>query len=276
MKKISSFIGFLAFLYSFIIAETMYAKTLKEVVESKYRTDQYKARDKYRNPLETLGFFGIKNNMTVIELQPSGGVSPGGWYTEILAPYLMDNGLLIAAHFNPNESKWRADMRKNFEKRIKNYPYFSKIEMSVLSMPPIKLTKDNSVDMVLTFRNLHNWLKSGYLEEVFKVSFDALKEGGIFGVVEHRAPEEFSIEKMIKTGYVKESYAINIAEKVGFKLLSKSEVNGNPLDLKEHKNGVWTLLPTLRISDNSLREKYLSLGESDRMTLKFIKPSQKN
>ena len=143
-------------------------------------------------------------------------------------------------------------------------------------MPPVKLTDDDSVDMVLTFRNLHNWLKSGYLEEVFRVSFDALKEGGIFGVVEHRAPEDFTIEKMIKTGYVKESYAITIAQKVGFQLINKSEINENPLDTKEHENGVWTLLPTLRVSDDTLREKYLSIGESDRMTLKFVKPIQKN
>ena len=242
MKKIILIISVLILFCSFISGETLNEKKLEQVVDSKYRTEEYKKRDKYRNPIETLNFFGIKKNMTVIELQPSGGVSPGGWYTEILAPYLMDNGLLIAAHFNPSESKWRADMRRNFEKRIKDYPYFSKIKMSVLSMPPVKLTDDDSVDMVLTFRNLHNWLKSGYLEEVFRVSFDALKEGGIFGVVEHRAPEDFSIEKMIKTGYVKESYAITIAQKVGFQLINKSEINENPLDTKDHENGVtWSL-----------------------------------
>ena len=125
--------------------------------------------------------------MKVIELQPSGGNSPGGWYTEILAPFLKTNGLLIAAHFDPRESDWRARMRKGYEERIKYEKDFNKIQMAVLSMPPIKLAKDNSVDMVLTFRNLHNWLKSCYLENVFLVSFNALKKGGIFGFVEHRA-----------------------------------------------------------------------------------------
>ena len=271
MKKITTIINFLLVLTIILEIKLVYSQSLVDVIEGKYRTEEYVKRDKYRNPLETLSFFGIKNDMTVLELQPSGGVSPGGWYTEILAPYLMNNGLLIAAHFNPKESKWRSNMRKKFEKRIQDYPYFRKIKMSVLSMPPIKLTSDNSVDMVLTFRNLHNWMKSGYLEEVFQVSYNALKVGGIFGVVEHRAPKTFSIEEMIKSGYVSESYVIEVAKKVGFKLIERSEINANPLDDKEHENGVWTLLPTLKLNDAGLRKKYIDIGESDRMTMKFIK-----
>ena len=167
-------------------------------------------------------------------------------------------------------------MRKKFENRIKNEPNFSKIKMSMLSMPPNKLAEDNSVDMVLTFRNLHNWLKRGYLEEVFKVSYEALKPGGIFGVVEHRAPDYFSIKKMIDNGYVTENYTIKVASNVGFILVSKSEINSNPLDTKDYDNGVWTLPPTLRINDDEEIEKYISIGESDRMTLKFIKPLMTN
>ena len=163
-------------------------------------------------------------------------------------------------------------MRESFEERIKNNSDFKDIEMSVLSMPPKKLTSDNSVDMVLTFRNLHNWLKAGYLKEVFQVSYDALKPGGIFGVVEHRAPSNFSIKDMNKTGYVTEELAINIAKKVGFVLEEKSEINANNLDSKDHKNGVWNLLPTLKLKKPNDKEKYLIIGESDRMTLRFIKP----
>ena len=138
-------------------------------------------------------------------------------------------------------------------------------------MPPEKLTSDNSVDMVLTFRNLHNWLKSGYLENVFQVSFNALKKGGIFGVVEHRAPETFDVAKMNASGYVTESLAIKLATEVGFILVDKSEINANKKDKKNYPKGVWTLPPTLKLQDKN-KDKYLKIGESDRMTLKFIKP----
>jgi predicted methyltransferase len=144
--------------------------------------------------------------------------------------------------------------------------------MSMLSMPPDKLAEDNSADMIVTFRNLHNWLKSSSLKEVFKVSYQALKPGGVLGVVEHRAPENFSIKEMIKTGYVTESLAINYAKEVGFVLDKKSEINANPSDTKDHVNGVWNLPPTLKLYDARERQKYLSIGESDRMTLRFIKP----
>lgn len=255
-----------------IISNQLLATSLIDVINSESRTLEYKKRDHFRNPFKTLSFFKISNDMTVIELQPSGGNSPGGWYTEILAPFLKDNGLLIAAHFNPEESKWRAKMRRTFEERVKYNSNFNKIKMSVLSMPPIKLAEDNSADMVVTFRNLHNWLKSGYLKEVFLVSYQALKPGGILGVVEHRAPSYYSIDTMIKTGYVTEALAINYAQEVGFVLQEKSEINANEKDTKDHANGVWNLPPTLKLYDARDREKYLSIGESDRMTLRFIKP----
>jgi len=267
-------ISFLLIVFFNLLAIELSAISLKNSVDSDERTPEYKKRDIYRNPYDTLSFFKITDSMTVIELQPSGGNSPGGWYTEILAPFLKDNGLLIAAHFNPKESEWRAKMRRTFEERVKYDNNFNKIKMSVLSMPPSKLAKDNSADMVLTFRNLHNWLKSGYLKEVFHVSFQALKPGGIFGVVEHRAPADFTIKKMIKTGYVTEELAIRYAQEVGFILEEKSEINSNYKDSKSHVNGVWNLLPTLKLNDARERSKYLSIGESDRMTLRFVKPNK--
>ena len=138
-------------------------------------------------------------------------------------------------------------------------------------MPPTKLAEDNSVDMILTFRNLHNWLRSDNLKNVFQVSYNALKNGGILGVVEHRAPESFNVSKMKKTGYVTESLTIKMATDVGFILVDKSEINANKKDTKDYPEGVWTLPPTLKLGEKD-KEKYLSLGESDRMTLKFIKP----
>ena len=262
----------LLFASNLIFFSLVNAKNLDSFINSDNRTPSYKERDKFRNPKQTLTFFKIKNNMKVIELQPSGGNSPGGWYTEILAPFLKEEGLLIAAHFNPEEAEWRAKMRMNFIDRIKNNNDFKKIKMSVLSMPPIKLAEDESVDMVLTFRNLHNWLKSGYLKEVYQVSFQALKPGGIFGIVEHRAPENFTIAEMKKSGYVTESLAIKLAMEVGFLLEEKSDINANILDKKNHPNGVWNLPPTLKINDSQDEQKFLDIGESDRMTLRFIKP----
>ena len=262
----------LLFASNLIFFSLVNAKNLDSFINSDNRTPSYKERDKFRNPKQTLTFFKIKNNMKVIELQPSGGNSPGGWYTEILAPFLKEEGLLIAAHFNPEEAEWRAKMRMNFIDRIKNNNDFKKIKMSVLSMPPIKLAEDESVDMVLTFRNLHNWLKSGYLKEVYQVSFQALKPGGIFGIVEHRAPENFTTAEMKKSGYVTESLAIKLAMEVGFLLEEKSDINANILDKKNHPNGVWNLPPTLKINDSQDKQKFLDIGESDRMTLRFIKP----
>ena len=246
--------------------------TLKDAINSDNRTAKYSERDKYRNPMQTLSFFNIKNSMHVIELQPSGGNAPRGWYTEILAPFLKDNGKLIAAHFDPSASAWRAEFRNKFELQVKNESDFKKIEMSTLYMPPKELASPNSIDMVLTFRNLHNWLKSGYLKEVFEVSYNSLKPGGIFGVVEHRAPESFTKEEMIKSGYVSESLAIDLAKEVGFILEEKSEINSNSFDTKNYSNGVWSLPPTLKINDARNRQKHLSIGESDRMTLRFTKP----
>ena len=274
LSKKNILINFLfCLLFSFLSFESLISDdALKKAILSEDRTAEYVQRDRYRNPLGTLSFFQIKKNMTVIELQPSGGISPTGWYTEILAPFLRKNGLLIAAHFNPSESEWRKNMRRTFEEKVKYDKNYNKIQMSMLSMPPRKLTKDNSADMVLTFRNLHNWLKSGYLKEVFQVSYNALKPGGIFGVVEHRAPDNFEISDMKKQGYVSEKLTIKLAKEVGFILKDKSEINANPKDSKDHPNGVWNLPPTLKVNDDKDRNKFLNIGESDRMTLKFIKP----
>ena len=150
MKKIHNVtLYFFIIIFSFILVKLSYTQSLESVINSTNRTPSYVERDKYRNPLNTLSFFKLKNNMKVIELQPSGGNSPGGWYTEILAPYLKKNGLLIAAHFNPKESEWRAMMRKGYEKRIENNEDFHKIQMAVLSMPPIKLNPDLFISSIV-------------------------------------------------------------------------------------------------------------------------------
>ena len=239
------------------------AHDLQSAVNSEDRDSKNVARDSSRHPLETLSFFGIESDMTIIELSPG-----GGWYTEILANFLHEPGNLIAAHFDPNsERAYFKRSRANFEKKMGANSMFDNVQMSAINS---NLAKPNSVDAVLTFRNLHNWL-GAEMDLIFSNSYKALKPGGIFGVVEHRAKPGTSMDVMKKSGYVTEEHAIEIANKHGFELVAKSEINANPKDTKNYPGGVWTLPPNLRLKDVD-REKYLEIGESDRMTLLFKKP----
>lgn len=242
---------------------------LATVTSSDKRSPEHLHRNAARHPLETLTFFGIKPSMTVVEIWPG-----SGWYTEILAPYLKENGSLYAAHF-PKDSnvKFFRIYREKFEQKLAAQPAlyqnvtlteFSPNAMSVIS-------PENSADMVLTFRNVHNWMSAGGEKLAFLSFYRALKPGGILGVVEHRAKPGTSIEAMKASGYVTEEYVIQLAEAAGFKLLARSEINANPKDSADHPKGVWTLPPTLRLKEEN-KDKYLAIGESDRMTLKFIKP----
>ena len=239
-----------------------FAHDLKGAIASEDRTPKNVARDVYRHPYETLDFFGIKQDMTVIELTPG-----GGWYTEILANYIHYPGTLIAAHFNPDAGGYYKRGRANFEKKMNSSPMYGRVEIVNIDST---LAESNSVDAVLTFRNLHNWL-GPLLDTIFSNSYKALKPGGIFGVVEHRANEGTTLEMMKKSGYVTEKHAIEMAKKHGFELVSKSEVNSNPKDIKNYPKGVWTLPPNLRMKEVD-KQKYLEIGESDRMTLLFRKP----
>ena len=235
-------------------------------ISSSDRTPEYMDRDQFRHPKETLIFMGISSDMNVVELWPS-----RGWYSEILAPFLKEEGNYLGAGLDPNYSSWaKRVIKRNADRRAQN-EIFSSMQMTTLFIDETPITNKNSVDMVLTFRNLHNWLKAERLMDVFNKSYAVLKPGGIFGVVEHRAIPGTSIEDMNKSGYVTEKLAIEYAEKAGFVLIATSEINANPKDGTIHPKGVWTLPPTLRLGDED-KEKYLAIGESDRMTLKFIKP----
>ena len=260
MIKLLSLLS-LSFLFSFSF--DISAHDLKAAIQSEDRTPKNILRDEYRNPFETLTFFQIKPEMKVIELSPG-----GGWYTEILANYLHEPGVLIAAHFDQNSKiEYFKNSRKRFEQKVESSPVFDNVEIVDLSS---ELADEGSVDAVLTFRNLHNWL-GPQMDLIFSNSFKALKSGGLFGVVEHRANPGTSISDMKKSGYVTEEHAIMIAEKHGFVLVGKSEINANLKDSKDHPKGVWTLPPNLRLKEVN-RSKYLSIGESDRMTLLFKKP----
>lgn len=237
---------------------------LKSAIAGEHRSAANKARDTWRHPYETLTFFGIKPTMTVIELAPS-----GGWYTEILAPYLQGQGKLFGAAPSP-ESRYG----KTFaDKLAGDKALYGKVT-PVLFEPParIELGAPNSADMVVTFRNIHNWLGNGddAVLTVFKEVHKVLKPGGVLGVVEHRLPASKQQDAKASSGYMHEAYVIRMAERAGFKLAARSEVNANPKDTADHEKGVWTLPPVLTNKDKD-REKYLAIGESDRMTLKFVK-----
>ena len=251
MKTIKSFFLVLALL---INVPNLLGHTLKESIESQDRTPQFTSRDVYRHPYETLTFFNIQPDMTVVELNPG-----GGWYTEILANYIHYPGTLIAA-----QGSYYMD---GFKKKMDSNPMFGRVEIVTLSS---NLADPNSVDAVVTFRNLHNWL-GPQMDSIFKSSLIALKPGGIFGVVEHRANPGTDLKGMKSSGYETEAHAIEVALKNGFELVAKSEINANPKDTKDHPRGVWTLPPRLRLGDED-RKKYVSIGESDRMTLLFRKP----
>ncbi|RLV59843.1 methyltransferase [Parashewanella curva] len=234
-----------------------------------YRTAKEKARDKYRHPKATLDFFGIKPTDTVIEIWPG-----GGWYSNILAPALKGSGEFIAAHF-PSDSavKYYRTSRAKYDVKFKDHPERYGLISVTSFMPPAHpvMAPAESADVVLTFRNVHNWIANDNEIEVFKAAYNALKPGGTFGVVEHRAKPDATRLEMIESGYVTEKFVKELAQKTGFKLVASSEVNANPKDTKNYPSGVWTLPPRLRLGDQN-KAKYLAIGESDRMTLKFIKP----
>jgi predicted methyltransferase len=241
---------------------------LRAVVSSDQRSAANKARDPYRHPVETLTFFGIRPDMTVVELWPF-----GGWYTEILAPYLREHGKLYAAAMDPASTS-KNDLRYNSELHdlFAAHPQmFDKVQLSVLAPGKMEIAPEGSADMVVTFRNIHNWAWAGIDRQVFAAAFRALKPGGILGVEEHRNNDPNFAPKKPPEAYVGEKWAIAMIESVGFKYAGDSDINRNPKDTKDYPKGVWTLPPYYAEGDKD-REKYAAIGESDRMTLKFIKP----
>ena len=236
-----------------------------------HRADGNWVRNRHRHPLETLQFFGLEPSMSVVEIWPG-----SGWYSEILAPVLRANGKFYAAGFALSAKrppKWRKNMQRQFQEKLAARPdVYDQVIVTVLSVPErTEIAPPDSADLVLTFRNVHNWMNGDYAQELFVAMFRALKPGGVLGVVEHRARPGTALEAMKKTGYVTEAQVIAYAENAGFKFDGKSEVNANPKDVTDHPEGVWTLPPSLRLGEQD-RDVYVAIGESDRMTLRFVKP----
>ncbi|WP_394202025.1 class I SAM-dependent methyltransferase [Shewanella waksmanii] len=258
-----------AILAGMLLSPLANAGDLDSAVSNELRTEKNVQRDDARHPKETLAFFGIQPNHTVIELWPG-----GRWYAEILAPYLAKEGHYIGANFDANPPAdvkspgYRIRLGKALDEWISTHQSDLGKASSFAFEPPrlSSLGEDNSADMVLTFRNLHNWAMNDQLETVFESAYKVLKPGGVFGVVEHRGKPGMDA----KSGYMEQQATIDLAKKVGFILAASSEVNANPKDTKDHPKGVWTLPPRLALGDQD-KAKYQAIGESDRMTLKFIK-----
>jgi predicted methyltransferase len=244
---------------------------LDAAVAGTWRSPANVARDQYRHPRETLSFFGVQPTHTVVEITPG-----GGWYAEILAPYLRDAGTYIAAVVDPSKvdeksRDYQTKARDRIRAKLGGAPTEVYGRGTIVEYDPKApvFGAPASADVVLTFRNVHNWRSEGQAEGMFKGFFDVLKPGGTLGVVEHRAKNDVPADD--ESGYVGERQVIALAEAAGFKLDAKSEVNANPKDTKDHPNGVWTLPPSKR-HDPEDAQKYLEIGESDRMTLRFVKP----
>jgi predicted methyltransferase len=247
------------------------AGSLDAALSGDARTPANLDRDAHRHPRATLAFFQVRDHQTVVEIWPG-----GGWYTEILAPYLKEHGQLYLAGFSPSvDNPYMQRSREKFIAKLESRPdAYGNARVVVfdpasgrLDVPP------GTADRVLTFRNVHNWLRSDSEQPAFELFFEALKPGGLLGVVEHRARPGTDRQAMLESGYMTESYVIELAEKAGFELVARSDINANPADTTLHPKGVWTLPPTLRLGADN-REHYRAIGESDRMTLKFRKPGE--
>ena len=243
------------------------------ILAGDWRVPDNVARDRYRNPRETLAFFGVGPSQTILEISPG-----GGWYTEILAPLAQGKGRYIGAVNDPatGSSERAVEYHTNANARLREklaahpeaYGHASLVEIDPNA--PV-FGEPGSVDVVLTFRNVHNWVMAGNEAAMFSGFYDVLAPGGVLGVVEHRAAAGKTLEEVKTSGYLPEDYVVGLATAAGFVLEERSEINANPADTKDHPNGVWTLPPGNR-HDEADKDKYAAIGESDRMTLKFVKP----
>lgn len=270
-------------------AQAVADSRLEAVIADEARGDAM-ARDKYRKPYDVLSFFGIEPDMTVVEIWPG-----GGWYMDILAPYLAEDGYYIATAYDPgaDNSYMQRALEKHYAKLADNRGRYGFVTTTALSGETLKVAPPNSVDMILTFRNLHNWMGRGFADDAAAAFFTALKPGATLGVVEHRLPEDREQDPRAESGYVKQSHTVALFEKAGFELVESAEILANPKDTADYEKGVWTLPPTLRTANKECggaaynqppedqpelscpdQSRFLEIGESDRMVLKFIKPAR--
>jgi predicted methyltransferase len=249
--------------------------TLEAAVAGAWRLPADRARDPWRHPLETLEFWGLKPGQTVVEFWPG-----AGWYTDIVGPFLAaTGGKLYAADLQPADAEGR-EMAEAYRRKLADKPkLYGKVEITAFGPTSGPVAPAGAADLVLFLRNLHNWIAAGLAEKAFRDAFAALKPGGVLGVEEHRADPASVPDVMASSGYVLQAYVAQLGKEAGFDLAASSEINANPKDTKDHPFGVWTLPPVRRSSPRGQPDdphfdhaKYDAIGESDRMTLKFVKP----
>jgi predicted methyltransferase len=241
---------------------------LDNILTGNQRSAENSARDRYRHPKETLLFFGIRPEMKVLEVWPE-----PGWYTEIIAPLVREKGKYYAAVIAADpQSRYVSERLSDYRQKLASRPdVYGAVEVVTFPNDGGDVVAPGSLDMVVTFRNIHNWMARDSAGQAFATLYKALKPGGVLGVVEHRGTSGGAQDPQAKSGYVNEDYAIRLIEGRGFRLVGESQLNANPKDTKDYEQGVWTLPPTYRLGDKD-RQKYADIGESDRFTLKFVKP----
>ncbi|MSQ73165.1 MAG: methyltransferase domain-containing protein [Betaproteobacteria bacterium] len=236
------------------------------LLSAKHRSPGNVARDGFRHPAETLAFFGVRQDSTVVEILPGSG----GYYLEILAPWLKAKGRYIAANRDESLPQYIPDHKKLLE-RLKAEPaLYDRVLVTPFRADRHEIAPAGSADFVLSFRSLHNWMDRNEVQESLRAFHKALKPGGVLGIIDHRGRTDLPQEKQTQAGYVRQDVGIALIEKGGFRFAGASEVNANPKDTKDHPEGVWTLPPTYRLKDKD-RAKYEAIGESDRFTLRFVK-----
>lgn len=262
------------------VAATSTEQLLDQAVAGEHRDPANRVRDVYRHPKETLKFFGLGPGMTVVEIWPA-----AGWYTEILAPVLRDAGTYYAPIFvlTGETPEYMRNIQKAFLEKVEQQPeIYDRVRLTEMALGRMNIAPAGSADLVLTFRNVHNWMEGGFAAEAFSAFHRSLKPGGVLGVVEHRAKAGTPLQQMIDSGYVTEEHVITLAKDAGFVLEDRSEINANPADTANHPRGVWTLPPAFAMcrevppgpEQDACKQPYQAIGESDRMTLRFKKPMQ--
>jgi len=272
LNKVMRFVVSIAAGFILLSQIAMAQQSLEELANGDHRSESNKARNEFRNPVETLKFFGIKPEMTVVEISPG-----GGWYTEIIAPYLKDKGQYIGAAYDVDSKvKYYSNSAKKFAKKLSSQPeLYSKAKTTVLQAPEkLNFAEENSADLVVSFRSAHGWARDKHADKVFSAIYKVVKPNGVFGLVQHRAGKQNPKDTSGKLGYLKQDEMIQLVKNAGFRLVERSEINANPKDTKDYKDGVWTLPPSYALKEKD-REKYKAIGETDRMTLKFVKPAVK-
>ena len=231
------------------------------------RSPAHVQRDAVRHPQQELEFFGLRSDMTVVEVAPG-----GGYWTEILAPYLQPAGTLYVAVPPRNDPEAPKPGKDTYRQKLAADPVtYGKVKISEMGLDHYEPAPAGTVDLIVTFRNLHNWMDAGYSSAALEGFYRALKPGGILGIEDHRARDDRPQDPKAANGYVRQDYTIELARKAGFEFVASSEINANPRDTKDWPQGVWTLPPTLALKDKD-RARYVAIGEADNYVLKFRKP----